>query len=761
MQEKVIDLINKAIQKIQNGNLTDAEYYLKKVLLKDPNNFEALHFSGIIFGIKNQHESAEIILNKALAQKPNNHILHFNLAKSLTALGKYDNAISHLQTATNLVPSYAEAWLNYGLNLFYLHRYLDAVNCFDMALKLNNDYAFALTNKGVALNHLGRHEEAIQYFIKSINIEPGNPENHLNLGNAYKLMGKFEESLVNYDKALSLNPSYFQALSNKGTVFYELRRNIQAIHYFDRALEINPSYAEALSNKGMALNDQKHFMEALKHYDAALELAPNYAEAWNNKGFTLELLHNYHDALRCFYRAIELKPQLEFMSGFIIMCKLLMAYWENLDLEINQIISKIKASAKVITPFHLFPIVDDPQIQFENAKLWVKKFPLNSSLGKLSEYSNEKIKIGYISGDFSNHPVSMLAIELFESHDRDQFEIYAFSLRTPIQSDSFCNRLVNAFDYFINVEAKSDKEIAIQCRDLKIDIAVDLGGHTQNSRFGIFSFRAAPIQCSYLGYAGTTGANYIDYIIADSYVIPKEDKNFYSEKICYLPNSFMTDDSKRIPSFNTCVKSDFNLPEGQFIFCCFNNSYKFNLRLINRWSRILLNVNNSILWISDINPEFSKNILKEFGKLGIGFERIFFSKKTSSISEYLSKYRLADLFLDSSPYNAHSTGIDALKAGLPILTLTGSSFVSRVGTSLLSAIELPELIATSELEYERLAIELATNPDKLIYFREKLSIKLSTAPLFDGSLFRKNIECAYKTMLERHKSCLPPDHLFI
>jgi predicted O-linked N-acetylglucosamine transferase (SPINDLY family) len=307
----------------------------------------------------------------------------------------------------------------------------------------------------------------------------------------------------------------------------------------------------------------------------------------------------------------------------------------------------------------------------------------------------------------------------------------------------------------------SDPDIAQLARELEIDIAIDLAGPTQYSRTGIFSYRAAPIQVNWLGYAGTIGVEYIDYIVADKIIIPEPHQQFYAEKVVYLPNTYMVDDSKRIPSTRVFRREEFGLPQNAFVFCCFNNDYKFNPQVLDSWSRILLAAKNSVIWISENNKYFKANLVTEFQSRGIDSDRIIFAQRVEMMADHLSRYALADLFLDTHPYNAHTTALDSLKAGVPVLTLMGQSFPSRVAASLLNAIGLPELITNTQEEYEALAIELAMNPQKLTDIKLKLVRNRLTAPLFDTPLFTKNLESAYLKMVERYRADLDADHLLV
>jgi predicted O-linked N-acetylglucosamine transferase (SPINDLY family) len=307
----------------------------------------------------------------------------------------------------------------------------------------------------------------------------------------------------------------------------------------------------------------------------------------------------------------------------------------------------------------------------------------------------------------------------------------------------------------------SDKEIAKFAREHEVDIAIDLAGPTHNSRTGIFSYRAAPIQVNWLGYPGTIGADFIDYIVADRTIIPESHHEFYVEKVVYLPHTYMVDDSKRVASSRIFTREECGLPRNAFVFCCFNNDYKFNSKVLDKWSRILLKVENSVLWVSENNQSFKTNITAEFEKRGLDRSRLIFAKRLELMEDHLARYSLADLFLDTHPYNAHTTTVDALKAGVPVLTLMGQSFASRVASSLLNAIGLPELITNTQEEYEVLAIELAMNPNKLAGIKGKLENNRLTTPLFNTPLFAKNIEAAYIKMYERYQDDLKPEHISI
>jgi len=447
----------------------------------------------------------------------------------------------------------------------------------------------------------------------------------------------------------------------------------------------------------------------------------------------------------------------------LIHLKMKVCIWSGLQASSVNVSKKLLTKKKAVLPFMLLTLNDDTQLHRKISENYISdKCPPNSTLGPISRREKkEKIRIAYFSPDFRNHPVSFLTAELFETHNRKTFEVVAFSLQKTPDDDESSIRLRKGFDRFIEVENMSDSQIAQLSRELEIDIAIDLAGLTQDSRTGIFSYRAAPIQVNWLGYPGTIGANFIDYIIADKTIIPESHQAFYAEKIAYLPNTYMVDDSKRVASSRIFTREECGLPENAFVFCCFNNDYKFNPLLVDCWSRILKRAENSVLWISENNMLFKNNIKIEFQNRGVNPDRIVFAPRLESMADHLARYSLADLFLDTHPYNAHTTAVDSLKAGVPVITLMGQSFASRVAASLLSAIKLPELVTNSQDEYEALATELATNPNKLIDIKIKLIYGRFTTPLFDTLMFTQHLESAYTQMMERYWNNFPPDHIHI
>jgi predicted O-linked N-acetylglucosamine transferase (SPINDLY family) len=627
-----------------------------------------------------------------------------------------------------------------------------------MRIQSNNPHVLRLL--GVIYAQRKQYSEALNCLNKSIKYLPKNSLALSNLGNIFLELKEYGKALDAYENSLKLDPKYEEAWSNKGNVLYELKRYDEAIAHHDKALSLKPDYAEAWSNKGNVLYKLKRYDEAINHYDKALSLKPDYADTWSNKGNFLYELKRYDEAITHYDKALSLKSDIDWMCGDLLHTKMKICSWSGLAESLEDISKKVVANNKVVSPFVLLALNDDALLHKKSSEIYAQdKYSFNPVLGAIPKHpKNEKIRIGYFSADFKNHPVAHLIAELFEIHDRSKFEIYAFSLLKA--ADDMGERLKLAFDRFIEVQGMSDIEIAQLSRSLNIDIAVDLTGITDSSRTAIFSYLAAPIQVNYLGYPGTMGIDCIDYIIADKTLIPPDSQECYSEKVVYLPNSYQVNDRRRLISDRQFTKQELGLPENGFVFCCFNNSYKILPATFDGWMRILGAVEGSVLWLLQDNPWVVENLKKEAQKQGINPQRLVFADRVSP-SEHLARHRQADLFLDTLPYNAHTTTSDALWSGLPVLTLMGRSFASRVAASLLNAIGLPELITSTQEEYETLAIDLAMNPSKLTDIKNRLANNRLTTPLFDTPLFTKNLEAAYIEMIERYQADLKPDHITI
>ena len=721
-------LFQQAFQLQQNAKLQEAEILYKNILQITPSHFGAKTMLGMIYVQTEKDVEGIKLLKSSLIKDPKQFWAQNALGVGLLNTKQYQEAIYSFNRALILKPDYTEAYFNLGKTQRALRKYKDALISYTKCIELDQSYADAFNNRGIIyLENLKEYEKAATNFQQFLVLVPNSFFGYYNLGNAFKALKCYDDALANYD----------------------------------RAIQLKPDYAEAYCNRGATYNELKCYDDALANYDRAIQLNPSYAEAYNNRGVTFSELKRYDDALANYDRAIQLKPESDYLLGNFIHTKMHLCNWDKLHTLVNQLTEKIIKQEKVTVPFISLVLIDSPELQKQSAEIYINdRYPVNTVLPSISKYpKRQKIRIGYFSADFHEHPVSYLMAELFELHNRDQFEIIAFSFGVNTK-DSLRQRLEKGFDQFIDVTEKSDTQIVLLAREMEIDIAVDLGGLT-GVRTGIFSMRAAPIQVNYLGYAGTMPAEYIDYIIADPTLIPDEKQCYYSEKIAYLPITYMVNDASLILSEEPFSRKSVELPEKAFIFACFNASYKITPATFLGWMRILSAVDNSVLWISSMSQTAMNNLEAQAVECGIDSNRIIFASRMSSVSDHLNRIKLADLFLDTFPYNAHTTSNDSLRVGLPVLTLMGESFPSRVAGSLLKAVNLPELITTNQHDYESLAIALANNPEQLAQIKNKLKSNLRASSLCNTKLFAQHIELAYQAMYQRYQDDLPPDHIYI
>nr|AAR38497.1 TPR repeat protein [uncultured marine bacterium 583] len=717
------------------------------------NSLIALYSSG-------QIQEALDSVGALIKEYPNDPLLYNLSGICYKTIGELDEAVKSFEKALAIKPDYAEVHYNLGLTLQDLGQLDAAVKSYEKAIAIKPDYANACNNLGVTLQDLGQLDAAVKSYEKAIAIKPDFSDANNNLGIALKNLGQLDAAVECYKKALAIKPDYAEAHYNLGNALKNLGQLDAAVECYKKALAIKPDYADACNNLGNALKNLGQLDAAVKCYEKAVAIKPDYAEAYHNNGSVMRRLKRQDEALASYESAIAIKPNLDFILGDLLSTKMSLCIWDDLAHRINELTKKINNGEKVISPFALLALIDDPEVQKKTAEIYAnEKFPQSHVLSKIGRYpKHKKIRIGYFSADFRNHPVSHLTAELYEIHDRNQFEIYAFSFG-PDTEDEMNLRIKAGVDHFHDVRTMSHKDVAILSRSVEIDIAVDLGGFNQDSRTEIFAMSAAPIQISYIGYAGTMGANYYDYLVADQTIIPEKNQKYCSEKIAYLP-SYQVNDSKQSPPGTIFTRKDLGLPETGFVFCCFNNTYKITPTTFDGWGRILEQVDGSVLLIYADNELAEINLTKEIVLRGINPSRLIFGKRLPK-PEYLARYRVADLFLDTLPYNAGTTASDALRMGLPVLTCMGKSFASREAASVINAFNLPELITTTQEQYESLAIELATKPEKLIIIKDKLVNNLPTAPLYDTPLFTRHLESAYLTMYEKYQQGLDPDHIYV
>jgi len=614
--------------------------------------------------------------------------------------------------------------------------------------------------QAVQLHGQGDLEGAKQSYEEILSKNPNNPDVLHLLGVVLAQQGHKHQAEGFLQKAIRIKDTDYLFYINYGNLLVELNKNEKAIEIYKQALSLGAEEDDLLFKIGVAFQKANLIEEAISYYEKLVSKRSSDAALFSYLGQAWSSLSNRKLAKENFEKALALSPQMEFLYGNWIHSKMYLCDWEGYQESIEKFNSYLGQELPVSAPFIPLSVFDDPWLHKKVAALFSRVFPLNPLLeSSINRNKNERIRIGYFSADFNTHAVMWLMSGVFESHDKECFETFAFSFTQGVMDETRL-RVSKSFDHFFNVDAKSDDEVARLARSWNIDIAIDLSGYTKNARPGVMSRRAAPIQINFLGYPGTMGAVYYDYIIADQIIIPDESREAYLEKIIYLPSYQPNDDSREVSS-RVLVREDFGLPENAFVFCCFNDTYKITPDIFNAWMNILKKVETSVLWLRRPDDVVVENLRMAAIQRGVNSERLVFAEKMQMPSEYLARYGLADLFLDTFPYNAHTTASDALWAGLPVLTRVGKSFASRVAASVLSAIEVPELIVDSDISYEQLAVELAYSPDRLRKIRNRINFNKHESSLFNTKRYTKNLEQAFRAVYERYCRNLPPYHVII
>lgn len=747
-------LLQQAVGHLQSGRFAQAEELLSRLLDSDADNFNALYIAGVVQSLQRRLQKAVDYFYRALALNSDNGLLQYNLAAALSELGRDDEAMPHHERAAALVPNDPDVWVNYGRSLSKLARRQEALDCYARALQRQPSHVQALSNQGALLTDMGRFEEALASFEKALTIDPKMAATWMNAANALGKLKRHEEALDYYERALRLNPDHADTWSNRGNALASLRRHDEALNCYDHALRVDRTQADAWFNRGMALASLGRYDEASGSYDEVIRLQPSNADAWFRKAHALHELKRHDEAIEHFEQASRIKPELDFLLGEIISAKMAICEWTDISSQCRQMADDIAHRENVAVPFTVLGVLDAPALQRKTAEDYARHFSGDVSLDALSPHQpGDKIRLGYYSRDFRNHATGFLTAELFELHDRNRFDVTVFSYG-PAGADGMRQRISSAADRFIDVRDKSDKEIAQLSRELGIDIALDVQGYQTAHRAGIFACRAAPIQVNYLAYPGTMGAPFIDYLVADATLVTPESRKHYSEKIVYLPDSYQPNDRRRAIADRVFSRQELGLPERGFVYCCFNTNYKITSEIFDIWMRILAQVEGSVLWLFEGSSQAVRNLRKEATQRGIAGERLVFAQYMEQ-ANHLARHRVADLFLDTLPYNAHTTASDALWAGLPVLTCPGESFASRVSASLLRAVNLPDLVTATLTEYEQQAIGLARDAEKLAQIKQRLADNRLQAPLFDTPRYVRHLEAAYATMFERSRAGLP------
>jgi len=711
----------------------------------------ALYNRGNVLLALKRYEDALVSYDNALAINPDYVEAHDNRAVALYQLKRFEEALASHNRALAINPDYVEAHTNRGNTLRELGRREDALAAYEQALAIKPDFVSALYNRGNLLGHLGLHTEALVSYNKALAVDPDNVSVMNNRGNALQELDRHEEALASFEQALAIKPDYIEAINNRGNVLRRFNRRQEALACYDQVLRIRPGFYQAHLNRANTLRDIHRNEEALVSYDKALQIKPDAAEAHYGRAHSLDALNRVEEAIASFERAVEIEPNHRSALGALLNCVQGTCDWAKIARLSQEVEAHVAEARSALGPFAFVHYSGSPKAQLRCAQNFFEMLYMDRTaqpMWKGEIYDHDKIRLVYASADFHRHNTGYLMAELFEIHDRSRFEVIAASFGKD-DGSSMRKRLVKAFDEFHDVKERSDREVAELLRGLQADIVVDLKGYTQDCRPGILTHRPAPIHVNYLGYQGTMGTKYVDYVIGDKVALPFELQPYFTEQIVHLPVSHQVNDST-IEIQHAPARSEVGLPQDSFVFCCFNNSAKVTPVMFDVWMRILHAVDGSVLWLMGDNALVGGNLRREASARGIDPTRLVFAPFAST-EDHLRRHRLADLFLDTLPMNAHTSASRALWAGLPILTCTGDAFAGRISASLLQAAGLPELVTHSLEDYEALAKALAKDPSRLQGYKRHLEDHRRTSPLFDTDRFRRHIEAAYTTMWETYQ----------
>jgi protein O-GlcNAc transferase len=788
--ESVDALCNLGIVLQEVGRHAEAVAVYDRALAIDPRRPEALNNRGTALRGLNRPAAAIMSFDRALAIRPDYLEAHFNRAALLTALGRYDEAVASydqmiaawpenfeahrgrgraLQAQQKLeaaLLSYARAMIlrpddldvrfDRGVALNTLGRYREALGEFDKVLAQQGDNGAALAQRGIALAELRRYPEAEVALARAVSLRPDDAAALDARGVALRGLDRPAEALTCHDRALAIKPANPAALNNRGHALLALKRYAKALESYDRALAFAPAGAGVLVNRGLAFSAIRQHREALECFDAALALAPDDAMAHCHRGDALMGIGNFAGAFESYEKTLVLRTPLATVLDRLAMCLARLCDWSRTAEIAFQLDLHVHDGKSAVAPFTLLHYDSTPGQQLACARQYVRdRVPAVSAPFIVAPArSRDKLRVAYLSANFNRRATASLAAGLFERHDRSKFEIIGISFGAD-ENAAARTRVVSAFDAFHDMRELGDRDIAQRLRDLQIDIAVDLMGHDSDARPGILAPRPAPIQVSYLGWPGTMGADFIDYVIADSIVVPPGEEEFYTENVVRLPDCYQVNDANRVIAETTPTRKEAGLPEKGFVFASFNSGI-ISAPVFDAWMGLLIKVEGSVLWLLEVSDGTKDNLRQHASARGVDPERLLFAPRIEQ-AEHLARHRLADLFLDTLPCSTQAAASDALWAGLPVLTCRGDTFAGRVAASQLQCLGLTELVTSSLADYAALAQWLAEDRDILAEIKKRLAENRSTSPLFDTDLMRRNIEEAYTVMWARRQAGKSPE----
>ncbi len=736
------------------GRLDEAETHYKAALDADMRDFNAAHLLGTLLLQRQDFVHAESYL--AYAFQLNNRVpqIPYLLALSCSAQGRPGDALINYERALFLKPDFAEALNNRGLIWLEANRPRQALEDFDRVLTFKQDAPQAHNNRGRALAKLGRLEGALTSFDRALSLFPNSADAHNNRGFALAGLTRNQDALAAFDRALQLNANSADANVGRGTVLESLGQHAEALASYDKALALDSNLAKAWIGRGAVLLTLGRAAEAAECVKRAGASTAKNAAANFNLGLTLQRMNRIEEALAIFDSVMETAPNLPYLRGARLNAKMQACNWQGYDQDRAEILLRVGKGERPIWPFQLLSLTADPDLHLTCAQNFTTAtHAARPALAAGMRYNHAKIRVAYLSSDFTDHPVANLMVGNIEHHDRSRFETFGISLGAA-GAGSQRKRLEAAFDRFLDGQQMSDQDVAQGIRDLEIDILVDLNGHTTGGRTDILVRRPAPVQVNYFGYPSTMGADFMDYIIVDRVLVPQGAEKYFSENIVALPDSYSANTPRPIAE-ETPSRRDSGLPEDGFVFCMFNNSFKITPDIFDVWMRLLEKVPGSVLWLLETNDAVTANLRREAEARGVAGSRLVFAPRVEN-ARHLARHRLADLFVDTLYYNAHTTANDALWCGLPMITCQGTGFPARVAASLLSAIGMYDLITQSIPEYEALAIRLASDPALLRETKSTLMRNRDSTALFDCARTTRYLEAAYQQMWKQQQDGLAP-----
>jgi predicted O-linked N-acetylglucosamine transferase (SPINDLY family) len=708
---------------------------------------------GVTFNDLKRYREAAADFDKALSINASYPDALCNKGKALVGLGLHDQALAAYDKALSLNPALAQAWIGRGNVCCELERYGEALAAYDAAVK--GDPADAWLGRGNVYASLRQYSDALAAYDQALTSRPGVAEAWVGRGNVYIELKRHEDAFAAYDRALSLMPDLAEAWLGRGNLYSKLNRPDEAEAAYDKAITLNPELASAWVGRGNVYFERLRYDDAEVAYDKAWALKPGLAAASVGRGNIFFERRRYDDAVRAFDAALALDPDLNYVPGVRLHAKQSICDWMAFAAETSHLLTAVRQGKAASPPFPFLSIASSPADQLRCTQLFVAdKYPAMPPLWQGERYDHDRIRIAYLSSEFRRHPVGEAMVGVLERHDRSRFETIGVSIG-PDDGSEVRGRIIKAVDQFHDIRTKSDLEAAALIRELGVDIAVKLAPNTDGSRLGILALRPAPIQVSSAS-AWTSGAAYLDYVLADPRALPFSEQPHFSEQIVHLPDSFFPHELTPEISSHTPSRAEVGLPEQAFVFCCFNKSYKLNPQIFDVWMRILRRLDGAVLWLAQDSEQAADNLRREASARDVDPVRLVFASRVSSLNDHLARHRLADLFLDTLPYGAHTTAVDALDAGLPVLTCRGGTFVGRVSASQLHAIGLADLVTADLDEYEAAAVRLAGHPGELQVLRERLAANRLTYPLFDTGRLCRHMEAAYVGMMERHRRGEPP-----